>query len=151
MSVCCARSPAPMPKLAPEQQQQHPQTVQPYPFVVHSHANHHHKHAFKQSVLYLQGKKIHEEHHQTTYFHVSLDPPWLITSVMGIAAVVFWLLFQGGPLAFTATAAYYAAGKQPTAWQKHAFTVVCAAPTSRHRVHCPIIGCVQRVVQLMQC
>lgn len=58
----------------------------------------------------LQGKTIHEQHHQKTYFHVSLDPPWLILSVMGVAAAVFWLVFWGGPLALTATSAYYAAG-----------------------------------------
>lgn len=77
-------------------------------------------------MMFQQGKRIHQEHHKTTYFHVSLDPPWLILSVMGVAAVVFWLVFQGGPLSKTATAAYYAAGEPTVVEQLQQAT---AAPT----------------------
>lgn len=58
------------------------------------------------------GKTIHRQHHETPYFHVSLDPPGLILSVMAAAALLFGLLFQWGPLSLTATAAYYSAGAQ---------------------------------------
>jgi hypothetical protein len=62
------------------------------------------------SVCLLTGKTIHRQHHETPYFHVSLDPPGLILSVMAAAALLFGLLFQWGPLSLTATAAYYSAG-----------------------------------------
>ncbi|WIA08529.1 hypothetical protein OEZ85_007963 [Tetradesmus obliquus] len=56
------------------------------------------------------GKTIHRQHHETPYFHISLDPPGLILSVMAAAALLFGLLFQWGALSLTATAAYYSAG-----------------------------------------
>eukprot|EP00877_Chromochloris_zofingiensis_P009605 jgi/Chrzof1/4899/Cz15g03180.t1 len=56
------------------------------------------------------GKQVHETHHQKPYYHISIDPPELIGAVMGTAALVFWLVFAGGPLYLTATATYYIMG-----------------------------------------
>uniref|UniRef100_A0A383WJJ5 Fatty acid hydroxylase domain-containing protein n=1 Tax=Tetradesmus obliquus TaxID=3088 RepID=A0A383WJJ5_TETOB len=68
-----------------------------------------HKYLLHSDMDWL-GKTIHRQHHETPYFHISLDPPGLILSVMAAAALLFGLLFQWGPLSLTATAAYYSAG-----------------------------------------
>jgi hypothetical protein len=56
------------------------------------------------------GKDIHEHHHTRPYFHVSVDPPGLIGGVMALAAAVFYVSFQGSPLAFTAIVTYFTMG-----------------------------------------
>lgn len=75
-------------------------------------------------LLSLAGKTIHKIHHETPYFHVSLDPPELIIGVMALAAVVFLVLFQAGPLSFTATIAYYTAG-EPGTQTAHMANALC--------------------------
>lgn len=49
-------------------------------------------------------------HHETPYFHVSIDPPELILGVMALAGAVAWALFGGGALSATAALAYFSAG-----------------------------------------
>jgi hypothetical protein len=83
-------------------------------------------------VCLLTGKTIHKQHHETPYFHVSLDPPGLILSVMAAAALLFGLLFQGGPLSLTATAAYYSAGGDSN---------LCAANANAGAASCVLFLC----------
>lgn len=55
------------------------------------------------------GKRIHEAHHKEDYFHISIDPPWLIASAMTLAAAVFTVLLPPAP-ALTATVVYFIMG-----------------------------------------
>lgn len=59
------------------------------------------------------GSKIHIDHHQQPYHHVSIDSPSIVLPFMALAAGVFYVVLDGGKgsgLALTATAAYYAMG-----------------------------------------
>ena len=55
------------------------------------------------------GKTIHREHHQKPYYHISIDPAWLLLSWMGFAHLCFRTILPL-PLALTATIAYSIAG-----------------------------------------
>ncbi|KAF8072613.1 hypothetical protein HT031_000273 [Scenedesmus sp. PABB004] len=68
-----------------------------------------HKHLLHSSFEW-PGKAIHAAHHAAPYHHVSLDPPWLVLSVMAAAGAAAAGVFSGGPLALTATGAYVTAG-----------------------------------------
>ncbi|KAI8468405.1 MAG: hypothetical protein J3K34DRAFT_522960 [Monoraphidium minutum] len=56
------------------------------------------------------GKEVHKSHHALPYFHVSIDPAWMILGAMALAGGAAWTAFGGGPLALTAAATYYSAG-----------------------------------------
>ena len=55
------------------------------------------------------GKFIHEEHHKKPYFHVSIDPAWLILGWLAIAHMTLRLLLPLD-LALSATIGYAGAG-----------------------------------------
>lgn len=55
------------------------------------------------------GKRIHEEHHEKPYYHVSIEPAPMLLAWMGIAHLAFRAILPL-PLALTATLAYYGAG-----------------------------------------
>jgi hypothetical protein len=38
------------------------------------------------------GKHIHQEHHEKPYYHISIDPSWLMVSWLGVASVMFRLV-----------------------------------------------------------
>lgn len=56
------------------------------------------------------GSKIHVDHHQQPYHHVSIDSLAIVVPFMVVAAGVFYTVLDGDVLWLTATAAYYAMG-----------------------------------------
>lgn len=56
------------------------------------------------------GRSIHEAHHQKSYFHVTVDSPALVGSVMVVSAVLFMGVCKAHPLGMTATLTYWFMG-----------------------------------------
>lgn len=65
--------------------------------------------ALRLSLTNTAGKTIHEAHHQEDYFHVSIDPPWLMAAAMAASGAAFAATMPPN-LALTATATYYIMG-----------------------------------------
>lgn len=58
------------------------------------------------------GKRIHEEHHQKPYHHVSVDGPDIVGPFMLLAAAIFWAVLHdfGAGVVASACCGYYLAG-----------------------------------------
>ncbi|GMH38805.1 hypothetical protein BSKO_06703 [Bryopsis sp. KO-2023] len=57
-----------------------------------------------------QGRAIHESHHQKPYFHVTVDSPALVGSMMVLSSFLFMGLSKAHPLGITATWTYWCMG-----------------------------------------
>ena len=59
----------------------------------------------------ITGKDLHEQHHNTPYFHICVDGVELVAPVMLLALAAFSAAFHGAPaLGHTAALSYWAAG-----------------------------------------
>ena len=72
------------------------------------------EHVLHQRVLHSEmdwmGKSIHETHHDTPYFHVSIDPAPLMIGWLLISHVLLRSIFPSTPLALSASLGYATAG-----------------------------------------
>jgi hypothetical protein len=99
--------------------------------------------------MHTPGRRIHEGHHAKPYFHVSIDAPDLVASVLAAATLVWHAVFGRGALGATASLAYVATGLvylfthylvRPRGGGGSCTVVLLYCCTARHRVHCTPAG-----------
>jgi Fatty acid hydroxylase superfamily len=87
-----------------------------------------HKHVLHSSFDHI-GKRIHQDHHNQPYHHVSIEPCWMISTWLATFHVLLRCLLPL-PLALTATIGYGLAGLGYMWWHYLVHTRVDFAPTS---------------------
>ena len=60
--------------------------------------------------MYTLGQHIHAQHHQKPYYHVCIDEPFLVLSVMCASGLLFKTIFLNAALGDTAILVYWLMG-----------------------------------------
>lgn len=106
------------------------------------------EHVLHQRLLHSEtdwpGKRIHQEHHDRDYFHVSIDPALRMISWLSMAGIVLFCLMPTTELAMTATIAYTSAGlwyewthfivHTRVRFPKHSYFDICKTHHARHHL-----------------